>query len=78
MPQQSPAWHGMACLQNHFLESLGLTMDNGWACDGIKGPSGCRSGLSGFNQSQGRTKRLMCVAGSRRGFGRHDLPILLL
>lgn len=49
----------MACLQNHFLESMGLTMDNGWGCDGIKAPGGCRSGLTGFNQSQGM-KRFRC------------------
>ena len=57
----------MTCFRNHALANLGATMDNGWACDGMKEPGGCRSGLTGFNQSQGPV--VSGVFGGRPGGG---------
>ncbi|CAJ1399876.1 unnamed protein product [Effrenium voratum] len=43
----------MTCPRNHPLANLGTSKDNGWGCDGMKAPGGCRSGLTGFKQSYG-------------------------
>ncbi|CAK9045407.1 unnamed protein product [Durusdinium trenchii] len=51
----------MTCAKNHVLESLGTSKDNGWGCDGRLQPGGCRSGLTGFHQSQG-LRRFRCEA----------------
>lgn len=41
------------CPSGHPLENVGLTRDNGWACDGRLLPGGCRSGLTDWHQSKG-------------------------
>lgn len=41
------------CPQGHLMEQVGVSMDDGWLCDGKKDPGGCKSGITGKNQSKG-------------------------
>jgi hypothetical protein len=41
------------CPQGHELVSLGVSRNNGWACDARELPGGCKRGCTGFKQSDG-------------------------
>ena len=45
--------HTVKCPQGHELKSLGLSKNNGWACDGRHRPGGCKRGCTDFDQSDG-------------------------
>eukprot|EP00928_Gymnodinium_smaydae_P031164 TRINITY_DN22964_c0_g1_i1.p1 TRINITY_DN22964_c0_g1~~TRINITY_DN22964_c0_g1_i1.p1 ORF type:complete len:638 (+),score=80.85 TRINITY_DN22964_c0_g1_i1:184-1914(+) len=50
---ETPDADGKCCRRGHPLLSLGVSRDNGWACDLSKEPAGCRRGLSAYHMSRG-------------------------
>lgn len=48
------------CKKGHILRPLGLSMDNGWVCNGKDEEGGCKSKMTAFKQSKG-INRFRCA-----------------
>lgn len=44
------------CPDAHPLIPMGISMDDGWTCDGQHRPGGCKSGITGYHQSKGKPR----------------------
>lgn len=53
LPRITSAQSSLACPSGHPLEAMGTKSSDGWACCARNDAGGCKSGITGFNQTIG-------------------------